>query len=196
MQTPVPPSSDLPIDRPWLLISYQPKLDVVVVQQLLARRFEYYRPMVLRERKIKGTTVVLPASALYPGYMFVRAKDADKPASLSGMIGLVWTYGRGIGHEVIQGHRDEEQENFIRIVTPPADRARVVIGLGDRVRTLDGLIEFVVSEFVGNNRVAALNSFMKGGSRLIVDLSGVEKVGPPPATPSKKKKKGKKGRGA
>jgi transcriptional antiterminator RfaH len=159
----------------WMIISYNTKLEVMVAQQLMARGFEFYRPMTQRKRRIARVRMVV-STPLYPGYMFIRPNAGEHIGSVAGLIGMTAYFTRGVTDQMIERHKAYEVDGFIACVSAPGQAGHRV-GVGDKVRTLDGLMDFVVQEVLPENRVAALMRFMGGDDRpVIIDLANVQKV--------------------
>ncbi|ADU12023.1 ngn domain-containing protein [Asticcacaulis excentricus] len=152
--------------RAWLIVTTYAKKEAVVLSQLKGIGYEGYRPMIAKRRKIAGQEApVLVPLALYPNYVFVRALEGRSPLSLFGLQGLACVHERAVLDAVVQAHRAKEADGFL-----PFKNEGKAFRRGDRIKTLGGLLEVVLSDPIDTNRCAALSSFMNGSSRLIVGL--------------------------
>ncbi len=160
--------------RAWLVVVSNRGKEGLVVPQLLRHDIEVYRPMA-HKVVTHARQSVIKAVPLYPGHLFVRGRESDRGyGHISGMMGVAWIYPRMLLDQCIQRHREEEQDGFIELAkTFDPDLSKVKTG--DRIRTLDGLLEVVVTETHDEYRVAALSGFMNGNSRLTVDVSWLAK---------------------
>lgn len=173
--------------RPWLVVITQPRREGLFLDQLRFGEFEIYRPMTLVSRDARyvkggipegctdsGHKRVLVPEALFPGYVFLRPQYEDYQR-LSGLPGLSFVMQEAMPHMAVSRMRKLESDGFIAVIgrtDPDHDK----IAIGDRVQTLDGLFEFIVSETDGGRRVAGLCAFMNGNSRVSVPLHRVVKV--------------------
>lgn len=157
----------------WFVVVTNHGKEGLVIPQLLNRGMNVYRPMAhktvthARQTRIKA----LP---LYASHLFVQKDECNGHAFISGMIGVAWIYPRLVLDACIERHRQVEVDGFIEIAKS-LDRDHKKVGRGSVVRTLDGLLDVVVTEEIDDARVSALSGFMNGNSRLVVDISRLAK---------------------
>jgi len=153
----------------WLVVTTYAKKEGVVLSQLRSIGYEGYRPMIGKRRHIKGqgAWVFVPCS-LYPSYLFARPLIGQVKQSLYGLQGLASVHERAVSDKLVEAHRLKEVEGFL-----PFKDVGKAFRKGDRIKTLDGLLEVVLSDPIDTNRSAALSNFMNGSSRLIVELDRV-----------------------
>jgi hypothetical protein len=168
-----PAASDLRVagaSRAWLIVTTNVGKEGLVVPQLLKADYEVYRPMC-HKIVTHNWQRVIKAAPLFPNHLFVR-KLGEGYERITGMLGVSWVFPFALLDSVIERMKSRETKGFVEIVaTLDPERGRVKIG--EQVKTLDGMLDVVVSEHIDNNRVAALSYFMNGNSKLVVDLHKV-----------------------
>ena|GEM_PF-3412581 len=154
--------------KAWLIVVCNAGKEALVKPQLLREGYEVYRPMA-HKQVTHNWEKVIKAVPVFPNYLFVH-KQGEAYERISGMLGVAWIYPTMILDRAIQRMKAKETDGYIEIVRR-LDPEYGKVKIGDKVKTLDGMIEVVVSETIDANRVAALSGFMNGNSRLTLDLS-------------------------
>ncbi|ESQ82382.1 hypothetical protein AEAC466_17315 [Asticcacaulis sp. AC466] len=156
------------MSRAWLVVVTNNGKEGLVLPQLTRQGYEVYRPMC-HVTVTHNWEKVIKARPLFPNYLFVQ-KQGEMYERISGMLGVAWIYPTMLLNSVIDRMKSKEQDNFLEIVAslnPKYGQPAV----GDRVKTLDGLIEVVLTETSDIARVSALSGFMNGNSRMTLDMS-------------------------
>ena len=163
---------DRPVDAStpysaWIVVLTKGQCERPTKAQLEAQGFEVYLPMRPVRHRFGGVHPV----PLFPRYLFVRiTREACRWQALFGTRGVtrvMCTMQRPIGvrNEFIEKVRAQELKVLEGFGAEGA-AAAVSFKPGDRVVTLDGLVQGIFQEDIDGRRVAILISLIGGDSRI------------------------------
>lgn len=173
----------------WMVMTYHEKMKAVVVQQLIAKGFEYYTPMTQHKRRLAGCRVLM-TTPLYPGIMFIRWRP-NAFTDLGGLVGKLNLFQRGASDSLIQRHMAREVKGLIHLCAPAGGAP---VKVADRLQTLDGFMDLVVTEVLPRNRIRALTYLLGREHEVVVDLDVVSRPEPANDAPQEVRRKRKKGK--
>ncbi len=163
--------------REWIVVITKLQNERMVARDLERKGFEVYLPMCLKEGRDGGS---YPAPLL-PRYLFARmALSSLRWQSLLSTVGVarvLCTPARPIGvrEEFLAKLRAKEVAGYVAVGCAGAGAAGAAQGVrlkkGDRITTLGGAVEALVSETIDGKRATLLASLFNSDSvRITVDL--------------------------
>lgn len=157
----------------WRVALVAPKIEAAVIAQLKPSLFEFYRPTVMKTRKVNGRGKVEQVQALaLPGYLFIRNLCPNSPP-LSQIIGVNDVLPFACSPAVIDRARIVGEAVAAEVARGQAPKA-VEVGAassvsyapGDVIETLDGHWRGIFTGLTPKNRIAIL-CLMLGAERII-----------------------------
>lgn len=155
--------------RNWYLLQCKARQDERAQEHLSRQGYEFYRPLCLRERLVRGQRQVVEES-LFPGYLFIcLGDDGWGPLrSTRGVLRVVSFGGRPLPVD----------ERVIAQLQSASAVTQGCLNEGDRVRISEGPfaeLEAIFLRMDGTERVVLLLDFLERSQPVRVPLKAVRK---------------------
>ncbi len=156
----------------WLVIRAIPGKERLLISAAEGEGFQIYRPVLVYQSYNKfHRQVTLTTTPMFPGYMLCKPTRANAYKIFTLMGILPGRYGvstLALLDDVVTEIRSREKDGIIDLLKPKAKPKR-----GQRVKTLGGLIDAIVSEPIDNNRIGLITGMFKGAARFTCSLDHV-----------------------
>lgn len=155
----------------WYLVQCKPRQDERAEEHLKRQSYAYYRPLVSRERLIRGRLLVMQES-LFPGYIFIRLSANANWSALRSTRGVnrLVSFG-GYPIQVSSGLIDSLRQRLSYEAAP-------LFTFGDKVRIVEGSfseLEAIFQRMDGEERVVLLMRLLHRQQPLNLPLASVRK---------------------
>lgn len=155
----------------WYLVHCKPRQDERAQEHLIRQGYDCYRPLLRRERLVRGRTQTV-AESLFPGYLFVQLHPNSNWSPLRSTRGVnrLVSFG-GYPLQVPQTLIDTLQQR-----TQPEPQP--LLQPGDRVRIVEGSFAELEAIFLcmdGEERVVLLMKLLNREQKLTLPLASVRR---------------------
>ena len=155
----------------WHLTFCKPNQEHIAQQNLLRQGFDVYLPQVTKKQVLKEQ-VVIKAKAMFPRYLFVKARDEEVSlAVIRSTIGVIGLVRFGIEPAVVKPSLIEHLKGVELALNQ--DGPAEIFKAGDCIEITDGPFKGLSAKVVKsvNKRVKVLMEFMSQQHKLNLSVS-------------------------